>query len=35
LGRIRRHGVYIKEKYGLNYAPGELEALGVILGGEN
>ncbi len=26
-----RHWIYIKEKYGLSYAPGELEALGVML----
>lgn len=27
-----RHWIYIKEKYGLGYAPGELEALGGMLG---
>jgi len=26
-----RHWIYIKEKYGLNYAPGELPALGEML----
>ena len=26
-----RHWVYIKEKYNLDYAPGELKALGVML----
>lgn len=27
-----RHWIYIKEKYGLGYAPGELKALGEMLG---
>ncbi len=29
-----RHWIYIKEKYGLSYAPGELQALGMMLQGE-
>jgi len=27
------HWIYIKEKYGLNYPPGEMQALGVMLSG--